>query len=78
MERRGKSYGGMPERPRSDSEEVPDTMAPERYLDVFYQDAARRMNFILLLASRHFEARKFLLDLNAVMSGPSRPPPRRA
>ena len=65
---RGKTHGAfrvVPDRPNPDRLWPP--MKPERYIERMLRMEARRMNFILLLAHRHFEARKFVLDLTGVL-----------
>jgi hypothetical protein len=51
---------------------------PEIYYEKFLQEEVRRLRFIERLSSRHFEAKKFWLDLRAYFMGRSSEPPRRA
>ena len=78
MKPRGKPPKGTRPGRRPEPREGSPRMRPEGYFDTFFRDAARRMNFIMLLSARHFEARKFLLDLRRIVGESSRDPPRRA
>ena len=66
---RGKTHGAfrvVPDRPNPDRRSPP--LEPERYTERLLRKEAKRMNFILGMAHRHFEARKFVLDLARVLA----------
>jgi len=53
-------------------------MRPERYYETLLREVARKINYIRRLSGRHFEAKKFCMDLEALVKDLTRRPPRRA
>lgn len=79
MEKRGKKRVWSLERGRPERRHVTVArMHPERYFETLLRKLARQINFVLSLAPRHFEAKRFCLDLEALVSGLRAAPPRRA
>jgi len=79
MERRGKKRGWTVESGRREKRHVAVArMHPERYFETMLRRMAKQINFVVSLAPRHFEAKKFCLDLEALVSGLRASPPRRA
>lgn len=77
MEKRGTSRNGPPRRGRTLRRPTGrERMRPGIFFDRLLREVARKINFIYRLSGRHFEAKKFCLELEALRrrSGP----PRRA
>ncbi len=79
MDVRGKSRWGFRKHGRSGRcQATASRMRPERYFETLLREVARKINYIYRLAGRHFEAKKFCLDLEALVKDLFTRPPRRA
>lgn len=67
MDRRGTLRAVPAKAPRTKPDIGPAPgMSPERYVDHFFQDLARRINRVRRGSRWHVEARRFLLDLGKI------------
>lgn len=69
LDARGKPYGAEePAARRAPARTPAGEMDPAQYVDRYFRTMARRINFIRRHATRHFEAAKFCLELEALLA----------